>query len=579
HEFSEIISNVYTAEQARSYVTHNEKNYLWVSDSLKSDLLLPNPVSIGVRRGVVRDGHIWLLGLDAVRGIDIDLHHAFGNLTPSNLYDLRTEVRELAVELLTSQINNMNTYFLDFEEMATSPFAGLIPLVVEARDKELSTLGKKPSISEASRTFYGLMMFANASFKQKGGGLASGVYRGFSEFLSDQREKSIELEGKKAKNWIGFQNCTRESEVLLNDVISMFIRGFRTRCHAIDKLGQTGDSRVIPWYLARLNGLSGNHLDKKRKFPSRRWSSPDLIYTHEVDAILVALGTIGRPELHDVVKKYADKGWKSAIWSLCGIRNSESVNAVMNLALTNQGESSKIAFCNLWRTEDPKATQYLYNEFRNEKSKMRTEALRSLVFIGDQYRDILLQNSKTIGEIFVKKPKDAIPILKGLPELFDDESIIQAVVKHASKGPSKSMAMMMREAPDLFSKEEVINAFWEKAETSTVRGILDFILHAPHFKNSPQLKRILEKRASEIVSVWKNPRYRYRRYRNHLVQPVFVQVKEIAESIAREYIESSQNPRYMSWSGRRNIATLLRMTPNGLSGHTRKRLEKIVSKK
>ena len=223
-------------------------------------------------KGKARDALVALLQLESVGGTDSDLFHEFESMEGESLHQIRTNSLDCAMNILRDQIENKHTYFLDIEAMTMTPYVILVKDVIEARKRELEQLEENPSRIDVLGTFYGFQILMTDGSRPQENSTGTGYYRRWrrtwlDEKISDNAAEAIksitaelaqEVDIDTRYRTLGGseifkKKCTRETATLLSDAVRLSL--YKTPGHraaASRRLGQTGDSRVLPFLHHRL---------------------------------------------------------------------------------------------------------------------------------------------------------------------------------------------------------------------------------------------------------------------------------------------------------------------------------------
>ncbi|MFW9887773.1 MAG: hypothetical protein ACFFER_06300 [Candidatus Thorarchaeota archaeon] len=168
-----------------------------------------------MRKGTFRDAIIRVLGLESFSGIDTDLLSGFRDVSASNLAELRGEILEPSLDVLRNQIERRNTFFLDTDIMATSPYPVLVADLLGSRSAEISDLASKPNLWEVFSTYYGFVVITTGSV---GNGFAGASKEAIEciESLSQQFGEQVKILAKLIKqSKDAFSNCSNYTKKLL----------------------------------------------------------------------------------------------------------------------------------------------------------------------------------------------------------------------------------------------------------------------------------------------------------------------------------------------------------------------------
>ncbi|MHA2027553.1 MAG: hypothetical protein ACW98U_16765, partial [Candidatus Thorarchaeota archaeon] len=224
-------------------------------------------------KGKARDALVNLLKLEAVGGTDSDILKEFASLQGDTLTKIRANATERSMEILTEQIENRHTYFLDIEAMTMSPYVFLVKDVIEARKREIAQLEGTPSRLDILGTFYGFSILMIEGSKTAAPQTNQWGYRYWrrstwlDENITDSAANAVkQLTGELAESVdmdktyktlgssrIFRSKCTKiTADILANAVRLAFYKVPGNRSRAARDLGKTEDLRALPFLHQRL---------------------------------------------------------------------------------------------------------------------------------------------------------------------------------------------------------------------------------------------------------------------------------------------------------------------------------------
>ncbi|TFG14180.1 hypothetical protein EU537_04470 [Candidatus Thorarchaeota archaeon] len=260
----------------------------------------------------LRDGLLHILGLDTVRGIEIDPLEWIRQkeVAGDKASELKRIGSEKALEVLENMISVRNTFFLDVKEMALGPFVLLTKSVLNARKEEIDDLKSPVSIWDAVQTAYGYYVFSS------GGVLTSRRspdHKSLREVMSDVAGNigcDLEIDSSPLQlggSISGFKNCSKRTRELL-------------------------------WHLLKLKTYKGKQtVRKSAAFLEKHAHSVVAPYLHEFLSqtkyyytavkIFRVLGAIGLEESLDVLLPFVSKGrnWGASALKAMSTLAGESV--------------------------------------------------------------------------------------------------------------------------------------------------------------------------------------------------------------------------------------------------------------
>ena len=130
---------------------------------------------------------IALLQLESVGGTDSDVFTEFSSLEGETLRQVRANAVSIVTDILTDQIENRHTYFLDIEAMTMTPYVILVKDVIDARKRELEKLEGNSSRIEVIGTYYGFQILLTDGSKPHEDQSSTGYYRWRRRTWLDER--------------------------------------------------------------------------------------------------------------------------------------------------------------------------------------------------------------------------------------------------------------------------------------------------------------------------------------------------------------------------------------------------------
>ncbi|MFX1369918.1 MAG: HEAT repeat domain-containing protein [Promethearchaeota archaeon] len=298
--------------------------------------------------GKSRDALVSLLQLEAVGGTDSDIFKEFASLEGDTLNQIRAGALEHSMDILTEQIENRHTYFLDVDAMSTTPYAVLVKDVIDARKREIEQLSRNPSRIEVLGTYYGFTILMIDGSKPVDSTTRNRSYyywrRGtyLDEDLTDSavnamrsltKELGDEVDPQKTYRTLGSSRifksrCTkRTAEILANAVRIALYKAPGNRATAARTLGRTEDLRTLPFLHHRLP------LEQNR--------------TVRI-ALINALGKVGHWSSIDILKEVSSGGYwsktqEAAVASIGKIYSPECRNALIQLVRSGRTSAKAAA--------------------------------------------------------------------------------------------------------------------------------------------------------------------------------------------------------------------------------------------
>ncbi|MHA1613766.1 MAG: hypothetical protein ACTSYJ_02910 [Candidatus Thorarchaeota archaeon] len=291
-----------------------------VTDALQrcrdSDAIVPG-WDTHLREGILREGLITLLHLEAFEGLDVDFLEAFSNIEVEDIHSLRIQVRVRAIELLREQVQRGNTFFMDVESMKNDDLVVFVPDIIDSRTIEIQNLSRKPDLYDVYSTYYGFQVLT-AKVHIQGAGIPSNIHEKLYEILNELGGIEV-LKSKQLKfSPHAFRNCSSHLNVLLFNMLRLANGGAKAKLKSLEVLGELGDSRAINL----IHSYFENH-----------WYSDQRMIGHQLfEKCLLCLGRIGSPHSFDLMRKTASGEFSLvASIALAGIRHPEVIQALDNL--------------------------------------------------------------------------------------------------------------------------------------------------------------------------------------------------------------------------------------------------------
>ena len=364
-------------------------------------------------KGKIRDGILWLLDLKAVPGIDIDLLHEFANLNGSSLASVREESHEIGKALLHSQIKRSDTFYLDVQTMASSPFHDLVDEVIRTRSDELLRLDEKTKLKDIVSTYYGFLIAIEGTIDTEQGSLSKETVSAI-ESLAKSFGSSIKIEGSRLEKTPSlFPHCSEEKAELLANVLFLGIGAKRTTTEAVRLLMETCDSRPLDLLIRKLNA------------PTKK---------QDKSQIIGLLAAIGHPAAFETLRDISQMEHALAAEALLAIgyiRHSESLPYLIEyinglLEADKKWSSGRLnraqaVLLSLSRTENERVLSILEKALFHTKEDISLAALAGLTTFGEEGDSIILGNMDRVVEMIskLKYPHAAVDILLAVPSILE----------------------------------------------------------------------------------------------------------------------------------------------------------------
>ena len=287
-----------------------EMQAIKAQDSIREGWDLP------LRPGVLREGMARLLHLEDITGLDVDFLRAFADLKGNSLQELAQQARPLAINHLRNQVEKGNTFFMDTELMKESDQAVIVPNIIEARTKEIETLGQSPSLADVYSTYYGFSVLTSGGLAHDRGGIAEGTRERLMSILGSLGDVS-EIPSKQLKfSYLSFRSCSSHLKVLLWNLLRMCVGGDKAQRAGVDILGELGDTRATELMHLRLDEASSDAIRRyivralgrigapeSLPFLENQYNRSRYYYSKLKEDTLIAIGGIRSHLVHDILKQ------------------------------------------------------------------------------------------------------------------------------------------------------------------------------------------------------------------------------------------------------------------------------------
>ncbi len=292
-------------------VSYELKEWGW--SCLRKTLCTKTEKAITAR---LRDGLLHIMGFSTIRGIDADpLEIVKGMKTEvDSLSELRGLCFRIGESILSDMIESRNTFFLDHERMASGPFAGMIPRILEVRTSEIHELESTVSKWDIVQTAYGFSIIAT-------GGVLTDSRSPDHQRLGDALLKVAGSLGKRivvtssplrlGSEIRGFENCSEATRELLWHILRFkTYRGKQKIRQSAKYIEKHGDSRIVH--------LLHNYLSNSR-------------YYYTAVKIMRALGNIGMPESAEYLSPFLERtgNWRTSAFRAISSIPGESVTDML----------------------------------------------------------------------------------------------------------------------------------------------------------------------------------------------------------------------------------------------------------
>jgi hypothetical protein len=283
-----------------------ENGWSYVVDALErcrtSEAIVPG-WKLKLRPGILRDGMINILGLQAFIGLDVDFLDTFSNIKSNDATEVRKKALEIAHKLLREQVKRGNTFFMDVEKMKENKFAFYVSDIINSRTREIEQLDSKPTLFDVYSTYYGFQLLTSDLTED-----------GVSTTIKDQLIGILgniggvrEIKGEQLKlSSHAFRKSSPQQKVLLWNMLRLAMSGIEYKRKALEKLGYLGDSRAIDLLHRYVDGISVHLMDF-------------------FDDCLRCLGWIGDPRSFERVHKFHTSNKVSGLNVMAGIKGEKTL--------------------------------------------------------------------------------------------------------------------------------------------------------------------------------------------------------------------------------------------------------------
>jgi hypothetical protein len=314
----------------------------------------------GAMPGRLRDAVFHVLDLDDLVGLDVSPWWHFRNLEGHSVQELREEVKPVALESLRVQVSKWNTFFLDTESLAGTPYSMILPDIIKARDEELRSLGTRPRIDRFFNTYYGFELAAAGTIGiESREGMDHDVARRIEETMS---RLGIEIELPTQLVRIKLRHRSNLSTVLtklISHGIRMFTYAHSAQLKSIRIIGQIGDSRAVQLLHLKLNRSIDTRVQK---------------------AVIDSLGRIGAPDSLEILSGFLGKKYlsNSAVRAIGLVRDAAALRRIIEIATSGAIKSKRVAVDALGNRASKDAINALIRLFPIAHESLKNEILRAL---------------------------------------------------------------------------------------------------------------------------------------------------------------------------------------------------------
>ncbi|MBD3408004.1 MAG: hypothetical protein GF411_17925 [Candidatus Lokiarchaeota archaeon] len=344
---------------------------------------------LGIPLGKMRDALVKLYRIESIKGIDTPLLELSLDLNPDNLEELRTQIIPICIEHLLDQIKTKNTFFLDFEEIASSLYASIIPNLIDARKQEIEALEGDNDINELLQTYYGFEVIIRGTIPRYNREIPKGLKQKTDSLFRLMKVKGTITSEDLLPRTSLFQHCSKYSAFLLNQIVEISIRSKRKRANSLRTLGYLGDSRAIPYIMHMFNSYNTSSEHKHKAL---------------IRTVIETLGNIGCVESLRVLREHIDKIHPNTrkAFAKMAFSDPEEVKSLLETIYKMGRKQASIIIEELWRLEDSSVIPIL--EWALKKRDVRSFcAIRALKLSGVQGKQVLLDQGEHIPELMLER--------------------------------------------------------------------------------------------------------------------------------------------------------------------------------
>lgn len=343
----------------------------------------------GIPLGKMRDALVKLYDIEPIKGIDTPLLELSSDLDPASIDELRTQIMPRGIDQLLEQIKTKNTFFIDFEKIAASKYATILPNLVDARKQEIEAIEGTNDINDLLQTYYGFEVLVSGTIPK--------YKREIPEILREKIDdlfRLMKVKGNVAsENLLPrtslFQHCSKYSAFLLNQIVEISIRSKRKRANSLRTLGYLGDSRALPYIMQMFYSYNTSSEHKHKAL---------------IRTVIETLGNIGCIESLRILRKHIDKihpNTRKAFLKM-SLPDPEEVKSILDKIRKMGKRQASSVIEELWRLEDLSILPVL--KWALEKRDIRSFcAIRALKQFGRPGREVLLDYSEHIPELVLER--------------------------------------------------------------------------------------------------------------------------------------------------------------------------------
>ncbi|MDF1537667.1 MAG: hypothetical protein P1Q69_02050, partial [Candidatus Thorarchaeota archaeon] len=118
-----------------------------------------------ISEGTIRNFIIEYLGLHLLNGLDGNLIGMFRGIQGSTRRKLKQEAFNVAMQYISKQVKEENTFFIDVDRMSETPeLVKLVPDIIEVRNRQILNLVEHPSLMDVCSTYYGFKIITTGTY-------------------------------------------------------------------------------------------------------------------------------------------------------------------------------------------------------------------------------------------------------------------------------------------------------------------------------------------------------------------------------------------------------------------------------